>query len=610
MATAGQTTHLPGDFDALVVVAQREHGARRLAEAVAAYRKILAIRPDIAEVHYNLGNVLVEQGQLDEAAAEYQQALAIRPDLFQAYNNLGNIRRDQGQLDQAVAAYEQALALRPDLADLHNNLGNILQTQGKLDQALVRFERALILRPEFGELHYNVGCILHGKGRLDEAVVCYKRAIAFRPELAVAYNNLGAVLKDQGELDQAVARYEQAIALRPNFAAAYNNLGNVLKQLGQFDRALACYDQALALGPVILEAHYHRADLKTFRAGDADLAVMESLVTDHGQARRGKIMHVHFALGKALEDVGDHERAFEQLLLGNALKRRELDYDGPAYHRAFQLAAEAFDSALLERFAGVGDPSAAPIFVLGMPRSGSTLVEQILASHPRVQAGGELMNLDPLLKSVAVVNGQPVPIACCVGQFDADKLRRLGHAYLAGLPALAEGKDRITDKAPGNFLHVGLIRLILPNARIIHTVRDPVDTCVSCFSKLFPSGQAFCYDLAELGRYYRWYHELMEHWRGVLPAGAMLDVSYENVVDDLERQARRLIDFCGLPWDDRCLSFHQHSRPIATASSVQVRRPVYRSSLARWRRYEVYLPPLLAELESCRPVGEVNKVEG
>ena len=178
-------------------------------------------------------------------------------------------------------------------------------------------------------------------------------------------------------------------------------------------------------------------------------------------------------------------------------------------------------------------------------------------------------------------------------------LRRMGQAYLASLPTLADGKTRITDKLPGNFFRVGLIRLILPNARIIHTVRDPVDTCVSCFSRLF-SNLPFSYDLAELGCYYRWYHELMAHWRSVLPAGAMLDVAYEDVVDDLEQQARRLLDFCGLPWDDRCLSFHQTRRPITTASSAQVRRPLYRSSVARWHRYEAYLQPLLAELASCR----------
>jgi len=600
MTTASQASSLPTDFDALIAVALREHSAKRLPEAAAAYRQILAIRPDIAEAYHNLGNVLVEQGQLDEAAALHERAVALRPNLFQSCINLGNIFREQGKFDQAVTWYEKALALRPDLADVHNNLGNTLRALGKLDQALARYQEALALRPDLGELHYNSGCILHAQGKLDEAAAKYEQALALRSDFADAFNNLGVVLREQGQLEQAVARFEQAVVLRPDFAAALNNLGNALKQQGDFEQALACYDRTLALGQDYTETHYHRSDLKTFRSGDADLAAMESLVADAGRLPADKRLHVHFALGKALEDVGDYPRAFEHLLQGNALKRREVEYLGEAYRRTFRLAAEAFNAGLLARFERVGDPSPAPIFVLGMPRSGSTLVEQILASHPQVHAAGELTHLDRVVKAVSRVDGQPAPISACIDRFDADSLRRLGEAYLASLPTPPGGKQRITDKSPGNFLHVGLIRLILPNARIIHTMRDPVETCVSCFSRLFPTGQAFSYDLAELGRYYTWYHELMAHWRSVLPAGAMLDVKYEEVVDNLEQQARRLIEFCGLPWDDRCLSFHKHRRPIATASNVQVRQPLYRSSLARWRRYEPYLEPLLGELEPIR----------
>ncbi len=307
------------------------------------------------------------------------------------------------------------------------------------------------------------------------------------------------------------------------------------------------------------------------------------------------MLYVHFALGKALEDVGDYGRAFEHFLKGNALKRREVHYDEAAEERNLQLIADVFDSSLIERFAGVGDPSAVPIFIVGMPRSGSTLIEQILASHPQVQAAGERSNLDRIVRTATGADKQ-IPFPASIRALDTDGFRRLGQAYLASLPALGPGQERITDKTPSNFHHVGLIRLILPNARIIHTMRDPVDTCVSCFSTLFAQGQTFSFDLAELGRYYRRYDELMKHWRSVLPAGALLDVSYAEVVDDLEAQARRLIEYCGLPWDDRCLSFHETSRPIRTASNVQVRRPLYRSSLARWRRYEAFLEPLLAEL--------------
>jgi len=464
-----------------------------------------------------------------------------------------------------VASFQNALALRPDLAEAHLALGNALMDHGKPTEAAPAYEQALRLNPNLDQAHHSLGCIFQG----------------------------------QGKLDQALASFQRALAVNPNFPEAHHNLGNVLTQQGKFAEAAACYDQTLALKPDYAEAHFHRSELKTFRAGDADLATLEALAADSDGLAPDKLVYIHFALGKALEDVGDYPRAFEHWLKANALRRRELEYNEVATQATFRQIADLFDSALFDRFPAVGDPSPAPIFIVGMPRSGSTLVEQILASHPLVHAAGELNNLDLLVRGVKDAAGRPIPFPRCVSALDADGLRTMGAAYLASLPAVAEGKIRITDKAPGNFFRVGMIRLILPNARIVHTLRDPVDTCISCFSRFF-NAVPFSYDLAELGCYYRWYHELMEHWRSVLPAGAMLDVSYEEVVDNLEEQARRLIDYCGLPWDDRCLSFHQNSRAITTSSNVQVRRPLYRSSLARWRRYEAYLEPLLVELESCR----------
>ncbi len=238
-----------------------------------------------------------------------------------------------------------------------------------------------------------------------------------------------------------------------------------------------------------------------------------------------------------------------------------------------------------------------------MPRSGSTLVEQILASHSQVYAAGELKNLDRVVREVCDDSGGPVPIPAWIAMPNAADLRSLGQAYLASLPVPGKGEIRISDKMPKNFFYIGLIHLILPNAKIVHTMRDPVDTCISCFSRCFTRGQPFTYDLAELGRYYRHYYELMAHWRSILPSGVMLDVSYEAVVDNIEEQGRRLVDYCGLPWEDRCLKFHETERPVGTASNVQVRRPLYRSSVERWRRYEAYLQPLLEELKSCRQLA-------
>jgi hypothetical protein len=318
---------------------------------------------------------------------------------------------------------------------------------------------------------------------------------------------------------------------------------------------------------------------------------LEALAIGIDRVPKSKRPYVHFALAKALDDIGDHARAFEQMVAGNALRRQEIDYDEARTQEVFALIADVFEAGIFDRFRGAGDPSSVPIFVLGMPRSGGTLIEQILASHPDVHGAGELNTLD------LIANSGPIPYPTCISKLDADGLRRLGEAYLANLPEIASGKTRVTDKSPLNFLHVGLIRLILPNARIIHTLRDPVDTCVSCFSKFFHTGMNFSYDLAELGRYYRRYRKLMVHWRSVLPPNVMLEISYEDVVGNLEEHARRLLNFCGLPWDDRCLAFHKTLRPVATASAVQVRQPLFRSSLNRWHQYKDYLQPLLTELD-------------
>jgi tetratricopeptide (TPR) repeat protein len=383
-----------------------------------------------------------------------------------------------------------------------------------------------------------------------------------------------------------VAHYERVLAVHPDNFEAHNSLGKVCRDQGKFDDAAAHFRQAIAIRPDYAEAHLSLAEIKTFQYGDADLTGLEALAGRESPS-------IQFALAKAFEDCGDYARAFEHMRKGNDLKRRQIDYDEPGAGKIFERIRTVFNSSLFDRFQGEGDPSPVPIFVLGMPRSGSTLIEQMLASHPAIHGAGELEDL-----KVAVSGLSERDTA-----LDGATLRRIAQSYLARLPAIADGKVRIVDKMPANFLNIGLIRLILPNARIIHTVRNPIDTCVSCYSKLFASGQDFSYDLAELGRYYRGYAELMTYWRSVLPPGAILDVSYEDVVDDFEGQARRLIDYCGLPWDDRCLSFYKNSRPVNTASGVQVRKPVFRSSLQRWRSYESDLGPLLSALGDLIPAG-------
>jgi tetratricopeptide (TPR) repeat protein len=567
----------------------------RLAEAVSHFERVLVLDPARANTHNDLAVALQAQGRIHDAISHYEQAIVLQPDHAAAHNNLGLVLSEQGRVDDAIVHYASALAAQPNYANAHNNMGSALLLKGKTDSATVHFTRAIAIDPNHAQAHNNLGNILNEQGRRDEAIRHYERAVILKPDYADAHSNLGIALAAEGRTDDAIAHCLRAVVLNPNHAQAHNNLGNIFKEQGRFDDAMAHYASAIAIKPDYAEAHFNRAEILTFHDGDASLTALEELAGRSG-VPENQALQIHFALAKALEDTGEYSRAFEQLRRGNDLKRRQLNYDETSVVNLFRSVSTVFESSLFDRLERNGDPSPTPIFVLGMPRSGSSLIEQILASHPRIQAAGELTELDTAIGNVLNAAGVSAPYPKCVPSLDGALLRRIGETYLARLPALEGGKTRITDKLPGNFLHVGLIRLILPNAKIIHTMRDPMDTCVSCYSKLFTSGADYSYDLAELGRCYRGYFDVMNHWRSVLPPGSVLDVSYEKVVDDIEGEARRLIDYCGLPWDDSCIAFHRNSRPVRTASAVQVRKPLFRSSIQRWRRYEADLAPLLNEL--------------
>jgi tetratricopeptide (TPR) repeat protein len=544
-----------------------------------------------------LGVTLYQSGDVEQAAGLIARAIAIRSDVANYHGDLGNALRVLGRLPEAVASYRTALTLEPTLADAYAGLGTIYYHQGMLAEAIACLERACALAPGIAGTHNSLGYALHVQGRHDAARRSYERALALDPRLADAWNNLGFTLQAQGQSEAAIDCYERALGLDPGFAEAANNLGNAQKECGRFDQALASYDRAIAARPRYAQAHFNRADGKTFQAGDPDLEALQRLADASAQLPADEAPYVHFALAKALDDVGETDRAFEQLLRGNALKRATLAYEEATLEAFLMRIRAVFDRPFMESCAGAGDPSELPVFIIGMPRSGSTLVEQVLASHPQVQSAGECTHLEQAAFR-RLDAGPPGRYPESIRAAGPSVLRDIARDYLARLPTVPAETIRVIDKLPGNFMHVGLIKAVLPNARIIHVSRDPLDTCLSCFSKLFREGQAFSYDLAELGRYYRRYAALMRHWHEVLPAGSLLEVSYEAVVADLPAEARRMVDFCGLGWDDQCLAFHRNSRVVATASAVQVRQPLFSSSVGRSRRYVAQLQPLVAALEA------------
>ncbi len=568
-------------------------------EALRCYDRALALAPDFADAHSNRGNALRALKRLSEAEAAYRRALELNPRFAQAWNNLGTTLRELKRIDEAVEAYRKALAEEPNSPDTLDNLALAVKDLGRLDEAVELLRRALAVETRDPKLHLHLGSVLLDQSKVEEAAAAIERALALDPNGHDGINLMGRIAFERGALDAALAHYQRALALKPDLADALNNMGNVLKELGRLEDAQRAYLDALALDPKIAGVYVNLADSKTFAEGDPHLAAMEALAREPLTATER--MQLHFGLGKAYADLKDHGRSFEHLLQGNALKRAQVAYDEAATFSLFTRNQAVFTPALLQRNSGNGDPSRLPIFILGMPRSGTTLVEQILASHPKVHGAGELKALNDIIDTVRGADGNAIPYPDFVPALDAAAIRQIGARYVAELKRLAPGAARVTDnhvtdKMPSNFFFCGLIHLALPNAPIIHTVRDPVDTCISCFSKLFTAEQNHTYDLVELGRYYRRYQALMTYWRAVLPNGRILDVRYEDVVADLEGQARRIIAHCGLDWDPRCLEFHRTDRPVRTASATQVRQPIYKSAIGRWRHYQPYLGPLLAEL--------------
>ncbi len=571
------------------------HALKRPEEALASYERAIALRADDADAYNNRGAVLHELKRPEEALASYERAIALRPDYADAYNNRGVVLQELRHPEEALASFERAIALAPDHANAHFNRGNALHDLKRDEEALASYDRAIALRPDHANAYSIRGNVLAGLERLEDALASYDQAIAISPDHAEALNDRGIVLSALGRDDAALASYHGALAARPGYANVYNNIGEVFERLGRFPEARAAFDAALRLAPALTVAYLNLSRHMTFTAGDPHLAAMQVLERVGDPSDTGR-MYLHFALAKACADLGDHGGAFEHLLRANAQRRAQITYDEAASVGRFERIEAVFTRELVAAKAGLGDPSPVPIFVVGMPRSGTTLIEQIIASHPDVHGAGELRTLDRVVDATRGLHGQPAAYPEFVASADGALLSAIGAAYVAELRKIAPDARRITDKLPGNFSAAGLIHLVLPNACVIHAVRDPVDTCVSCFSTPFAAGHHYTYDLAELGRYYRRYQSLMAHWRRVLPSERILDVRYEDVVADLEGEARRILAHCRLRWDPRCLDFHRTDRPVHTASVTQVRQPIYRTAIGRGRAYEPYLGPLLAEL--------------
>ena len=574
-------------------------------EALTHYDRALALQDDFAQAHSNRGNALQRLKRFAEAEPAYRRALQLQPNFRDAWNNLGTCLREMRRPEEAEQIYRKALELARDDPDTLDNLALALKELNRLDEAADVMRRVLAIESTRDKFHLHYGNILIDQDRIEEAKAATERALALNPKNHDALNQMGRIASTRGELNTALDYCHRALALKPDFADAHNNLGNVLKEFGHLHEAQQAYLEALRLDPNVAGVYVNLADSKIFRPGDPHLAAMEALAAKTEGLSQKERMELDFALGKAYADLHDHRRSFDHLRNGNAAKRATIAYDEKAIFAMFDRIERVFTRELIKAKSGGGDPSSMPVFIIGMPRSGTTLIEQIIASHPAAHGAGELQSFDDVIAAVRGRDGKPIPYPEFVPALDAAALRQIGARYIATVrdiissPARGAANaaaERVTDKMPSNYYFAGLIHLALPNAKIIHIIRDPVDTCMSCFARLFSAEQNHTYGLAEIGRYYRRYERLMAHWHAVLPAARILDVRYEDVVADLEGTARRMLAHCGLAWDDRCLSFHETVRPVRTASASQVRQPIDGSAVGRWHVYEEHIGPLFEAL--------------
>jgi len=558
----------------------------RTALGINLLREAIVRQPESVDCRIELAMLLRNDGQAQEAIAQCREAIRLKPDNAAAHNNLGLSYLAERHIPDAITSFEQAIALKPELAILHQNLAIALQLQSRDAEAISCYQRAISLAPNDADSHVRLGHLLRIQGRRDDATACFERATKLRPESTEGLARLARVLTEVGQLAPAAECLRQSIARDPGACEVHEQLGSVLQQLGRFDEAAASFRRAIALQPSRTAAYLNLALTRKFAAEDRPLLQQMHALLEKADLADPDRANLHYGLGKALDDLDDCGAAMLHFDAANRIAMRRLRRAGRALDR--QRHANTIERLMVsstaesfERSAWLGSDCELPIFIVGMIRSGTTLIEQIVASHPEVGAGGELRFWGD--RAGAAVG------EAAAGVLDATTAGRLAEDYCRLLRGIAPGARRVTDKMPTNFLLLGLIHLLLPQARIIHCRRNPIDTCLSIYMTPYPRSPDYAHERRNIVFYYQQYLRLMAHWRRVLPVNRLLEIDYEDLVADHDRVTRRMIAFCGLDWHDACLHHESNERVIKTPSVWQARQPVYQTSVNRWRRYLPWL---------------------
>lgn len=621
----------PEDVNMIALLGATLLKSGQMADAEMFLWQTIQLAPSFAKPHEDLGYLLVEQGRPEEALPILRTATRLDPSLERAHLYTGKALALLGKGKEADVAFEKSFELNPvsktlaiaaehqlagrleeakalygdvlradaENVDALRMMGTIAFTESRPADAERYLRQSVALAPDFVGAIIDLAQVLKDEGRFEEAISNFRRAIELEPGNVKAQFLLGSALAPSALTYEAIEAYQRALELRPSHVGAHLGLGHVLKTVGRQKEAVDSYRECIRLRPDNGATYWSLANLKTYNLSSADIEEMVSQLED-GDVNKESEVNFLFALAKATEDRKDFDLAWQYYEKGNAERRVTEYYDPVRAEVMNDKVIETFDAELLAKLGGQGHADPAPIFVLGLPRSGSTLIEQILASHSQVEGTSELPYVAHAMNSLNLNRADGINYPEAVRELGANNLKLLGQKYLRDAQMhRTEGAPRFIDKMPNNFPSVGFINLILPNAKIIDARRHPLDSCLSCYRQLFARGQSFTYDLTDIGEYFLEYQRLMDHWHEVLP-GQVLTMQYEDVVQDFETQVRRLLDFCDLPWEESCVRFYETDRPVRTASSEQVRQPVHSKSINFWRNFEDKLDELITVLEPVR----------
>lgn len=619
----------PGEVNCLWLLGAALLDQGRIGESIPLLERALAGSPDFADARVDLARAYRRGGRAAEARTEVRRVLEANSHHHRAWLAYGDLLVDLGQCEDARVAFERARLTDPHRARIEQGTAALTAGERRKSEAIFREilredpshvaalcglaalslaadvpeDAERLLRHALAQSAHTplawrgLGEALVALGRLGEADAAARHAAQVEPDNPYTWITVGLVATRLMRHEHALEAYERAARLQPSEVRLRTTLGHVHKTLGSRANSEAAYKEALALDPGLAEAWWSLADLKTYVFDDAEIAAMERVLAE-GKRSRPEVAQLHFAMGRAFEQRREFGEAFAHYARGNALRRLDAPFDISRFEGRCARIRAFFDRHFFQQHAGSGDPSRAPIFIVGLPRSGSTLIEQILASHSQVEGTMELPNILIITRELDALaadrNGYPETLRTV----PAAQLTAYGSRYLAQTEPLRRGQQHFTDKLPNNFSHVGLIHAILPQATLIDARRHPMDACFSTFKQHFAIGQTFSYDLEDLGRYYRCYLSLMDHWDEVLP-GKVLHFQYEELVRNPEPSIRRLLEHCGLPFEPACLTFHETRRSVRTASAEQVRQPLYTSGVGHWRHFEKELEPLRAALGDC-----------